>query len=276
MTIDAHHHFWKYDPAEYDWISEEMSGLRRDFLPENLEREAALAGVDGVVSVQARQTLEETGWLLDMASASALVWGVVGWVPLAAPDVGRSLEVFSGNPKFKGVRHVVQGEPDEKFLEREDFQAGIRELSRFGLVYDILIFERQLPQAISFVDRHPDQPFVLDHVAKPRIKDREFEPWNSRIRELAKREHVTCKISGMVTEADWRCWDAGQLRPYFETVLEAFGPGRLMFGSDWPVCLLGTGYGQWLGIVKEFLAGLSESERNMVLGGTAERVYFPA
>ena len=276
MTIDAHHHFWKYDPAEYDWISEEMSGLRRDFLPENLEREAALAGVDGVVSVQARQTLEETGWLLDMASASALVWGVVGWVPLAAPDVGRSLEVFSGNPKFKGVRHVVQGEPDEKFLEREDFQAGIRELSRFGLVYDILIFERQLPQAISFVDRHPDQPFVLDHVAKPRIKDREFEPWNSRIRELAKREHVTCKISGMVTEADWLCWDAGQLRPYFETVLEAFGPGRLMFGSDWPVCLLGTGYGQWLGIVKEFLAGLSESERNMVLGGTAERVYFPA
>ena len=273
MKIDAHHHFWKYDPVEYDWISEEMSAIRRDFLPPHLKEESALAGIDGVVSVQARQTLAETAALLEFARDHAFIWGVVGWVPLVAPDAAGHLEAFAAESKFRGVRHVLQGEPDDLYLLRDDFNAGIRALRRLDLVYDLLIFERHLPQTITFVDRHPSQVFVLDHAAKPRIKEGVFEPWNTRLRELAKRENVFCKLSGLVTEADWGGWTDEQLRPYAETVLEAFGPARTMFGSDWPVCLVASEYRRWLETVEHFARGLSRSEQAQLFGGTAARAY---
>ena len=273
MKIDAHHHFWKYSPAEYDWINEEMSVLRRDFLPADLEAEIKAAGIDGVVSVQARQVVAETAALLDFARENAFIRGVVGWVPLVSPKVTDELVAFAAEPKLRAVRHVLQGEPDEMYMLREDFNAGIRALRPFGLVYDILIFEQHLPQTMKFVDRHPSQVFVLDHVAKPRIKEGLFESWNANIRELAKRENVYCKISGMVTEADWNGWTADQLRPYVETVFEAFGPARTMFGSDWPVCLVASGYGRWLETVQQWTAALSPAEQAQFFGETAQEAY---
>jgi L-fuconolactonase len=273
MTIDSHHHFWNYDPVEYGWIDESMKVIRRDFGPADLASEIKAAGIDGVVSVQARQSLEETAWLLETAGAHDFIRGVVGWVPMVSPTVRADLERFVAQPKFKGVRHVVQAEPDDQFILRPDFNNGVRALKEFGLVYDILIFERHLPPTIEFVDRHPEQVFVLDHIAKPKIKDGEVEPWARNIRELAKRPHVSCKVSGLVSEADALSWTEEGLRIYFDTVLEAFGPRRLMFGSDWPVSLVACGYGRWLEIVKKFASHLSESEREQLLGGTAVSVY---
>lgn len=273
MTIDAHHHFWRYDPAEYGWIDGEMKAIRRDFLPDDLRGEIAAAGIEGVVSVQARQSLAETRWLLDLAGAHDFIKGVVGWVELASPQAGENLERLAANPKFKSVRHVVQGEPDDHFILRGDFNRGIRELKRFSLAYDILILERHLPQTIRFVDAHLDQPFVVDHIAKPEIRDGAFEHWNTHIRELARRPNVFCKVSGMVTEASYTSWTPGQLKPYFETVLEAFGPGRLMFGSDWPVCLVACGYARWHSIVSAWVAELSAPEQDRILGGTASEFY---
>jgi len=273
MRIDAHHHFWAYDPDAYAWISEQMAVIRRDFLPEHLAEELAGAGLGGAVSVQARQSLEETEWLLALAHANEFIRGVVGWVPLIAEHVAATLERFAGNPKLRSVRHVLQDEEDDAYMLRDDFNRGIRALREFGLVYDILIFERHLPQTIEFVDRHPDQPFVLNHCAKPRIREGILSPWRERIRELAERQNVSCKISGLTTEADWTNWQPADLRPYVETVLDAFGPDRTMLGSDWPVCLVATGYTQWFETVSGFLAGLSQSERTAVRGGTAARVY---
>jgi L-fuconolactonase len=274
MTIDAHHHFWKYSPEEYGWIDDEMAVIRRDFLPADLRAAAREAGVDAVVSVQARQTVEETRWLRDLAGKNDFIAGVVGWVPLVLPDVGGQLkELAAREPKLKGVRHVLQGEADERYMLRDDFNAGIRPLKRLGLAYDVLIFERHLPQTIEFVDRHPGQVFVLDHVAKPRIRENILSPWRENIRELARRENVYCKISGMVTEADYRAWKPAQLRPYVDVVLDAFGPERLMAGSDWPVCLVACGYSRWWQIVREFIAALSPAEQSKVLGGTAARAY---
>lgn len=272
MKIDSHHHFWKYDPVEYGWIDESMRAIRRDFLPEHLRAEITAAGVDGVVSVEARPSVVETQWLLDFASQHDFIKGVVGWVELVSPNVGADLERFAANPKFKSVRHVVQGEPDG-FILRDDFNRGICELKRFELVYDVLIFERQLPQTIRFVDAHPDQIFVLDHIAKPRIKENVLEPWRKNIRELAQRENVFCKVSGMVTEADYQRWTEDQLRSYFETVLEAFGPNRMMFGSDWPVCLVACGYGRWRQLVRDWINQLSKAEQDRILGGTAIEAY---
>jgi len=273
MVIDAHHHFWSYDPAQYGWIDERMRVLRRDFLPGDLKGDIDAGGVDGVVSVQARQTVEETRWLLELASANEFIRGVVGWVPLASEPVEEELGRFAGERKLKAVRHVVQDEPDENFILREDFNEGVRKLAKYGFVYDILIYERHLPQAIEFVDRHPGQVFVLDHVAKPRIKDAAISPWRENIRELAKRPNVYCKISGMATEADWATWTAAQLRPYVAVVLEAFGPRRVMFGSDWPVCLVATTYLRWVEVVREFIATLSAAEQDRIMGGTAVEAY---
>ena len=273
MTIDAHHHFWRYDPVEYGWINEAMGTIRRDFLPTHLQAEIAAAGIDGVVSVQARQTLVETTALLECARENPFIQGVVGWVPLVSPGVAQDLEAFAGEGKLRAVRHVLQDEPDEGYMRRDDFNAGLRTLRRFGLAYDLLIFERQLPQTIRLVDRHPEQIFVLDHVAKPRIREGMAHPWATDLRELARRENVFCKLSGMVTEADWRGWTEEQLRPYAETVLEAFGPARTMFGSDWPVCLVASSYGRWLETVRQFAAALSEAEQARIFGGTAQAAY---
>ena len=273
MKIDSHHHFWKYSVGEYPWIGDAMAPLRRDFLPEHLKAEIAAAGIDGVVSVQARQTVGETEWLLSLADGNDFIKGVVGWVPLAETSVREVIAKFATNPKLRAVRHVVQDEPDDRFILGGDFNRGVSVLRDFGLVYDILIFERQLAASIEFVDRHPKQVFVLDHIAKPRIKDNAIEPWRANIREMARRENVFCKVSGMVTEADWKTWTWEQMRPYFDAVLEAFGPKRLMFGTDWPVCLAASGYARWVELVRRFAGGLSADEQAWLFGKTAIEAY---
>ena len=273
MIVDSHQHFWRYDAKEYDWIGDDLAAIRRDFLPEDLSRELGPAGVDAVVSVQARQSLGETRWLLELAGAHDFVAGVVGWVPLVSSTVADTLAELAANPRLCGVRHVLQGEADPDFAARRDFNEGIAALRGLGLAYDILIYERQLPVATALVDRHPDQVFVVDHVAKPRIRDAVVSPWRERIRELGRRPNVFCKLSGMVTEADPRAWTHASLEPYAHAVLEAFGPSRVMFGSDWPVCLAACSYSQWLAAVRELCGGLSAAERERVLGGTARLAY---
>lgn len=272
MRIDAHHHFWKYDPSEYGWIDDSMAVLRRDYLPRDLQGEIAAAGVDGVISVQARQSLDETRWLCELAAENHFIQGVVGWVPLVE-DVKAHLETLAHCHSLKAVRHVVQDEPDDQFLMRDDFNRGIDALGDFWLTYDILIYERHLPTAIEFVDRHPHQTFVLDHLAKPRAKDHALEPWGTNIRKLAERENVYCKFSGLATEADWVNWSEADLRPYWDVVLDAFTPRRLMFGSDWPVCLLATGYRSWYDLCCRFAGELSKDEQARFFGGTAVEAY---
>lgn len=273
MIIDTHHHYWQYNPVEFDWIDDEMAAIRRSFLPADLQQTLAGTGVEGVVTVQARQCLAETDWLLALAAETGFMRGVVGWVPLAAENISELLAQYASNRWLKAVRHVVQGEPDPEFILGNDFNRGISALKDFNLVYDILILERQLPNTIRFVDRHPNQQFVLDHVAKPCIKAGELEPWAANLRELARRPNVSCKISGMVTEADYRSWTAEQLQPYFDVVLEAFGPKRLLYGSDWPVCLVAAGYDRWIGTVKSALGKLSASEQELLFSRNAIQTY---
>lgn len=273
MIIDTHHHYWQYNPVDFDWIDDEMAAIRRSFLPADLKQTLDAVGVDGVVSVQARQKLEETDWLLQLPTENEFMRGIVGWLPLASENISDVLAQYATNPWLKAVRHVVQGEPDPEFILRKDFNRGISKLKDFNLVYDILIFERQLPNTIRFVDQHPTQAFVLDHIAKPRIKANELEPWATNLRELAKRENVSCKLSGMVTEADFKNWTSDQLQPYFDVVLEAFGPQRLLFGSDWPVCLVATEYSAWLSLVKQVLGKLSQHEQELIFSQNAIQTY---
>lgn len=271
--IDSHQHLWKFTDEQYGWIEPTWRELRRDFLPADAEREIRRAGIDGIVAVEARTSLDETRQLLQFAAEHAFIRGVVGWAPLTDPELPAMLDAFSGHAKLRGIRHVLQGEPDPRYMLRDDFNRGIAELTRRGLVFDICIFEHHLPQTIEFVDRHPGQVFVLDHIAKPRIRDGAMEPWRANIRELARRPHVFCKASGMVTEANPKAWDEAQLWPYFDTVVEAFGAARLMFGSDWPVCLLGSGYRRWYETVVTWLDVLPAADQARVLGGTAVEVY---
>ena len=273
MIIDSHHHYWHYNPVEYDWIDDSMKVIRADFLPEKLEKAIQEAGVDGVVSVHARQSVEETDWLIELAHQNQFMKGVVGWLPLISDNIETYLLKYSGEPLLKGVRHVVQGEPDPEFILRSDFNRGVSLLKKYSLVYDILILERQLPNTIRFVDQHPDQVFVLDHIAKPLIERNELSPWKENIQELAKRNNVSCKISGMVTEADYQHWTPQQLLPYFEVILEAFGPDRLLFGSDWPVCLVATSYKSWADLVKDIISPFSETEQAKIMGGNALIIY---
>lgn len=273
MKIDSHHHFWKYNEKEYGWMDERMARIRRDFLPADLKREIDRAGIDGVVSVQARQTVEETRFLLALAERREFIKGVVGWVPLIDPNVREAMAEFSAQKKLKGYRHVLHDERDDRYMMRDDFNSGVKAVTEAGLIYDILIFEKHLPQTIEFVDRHPRQVFVVDHIAKPRIRDGYLSPWQSRINELARRENVYCKISGLAAEADWQNWTEAELKPYLDTVVEAFGPKRLMFGSDWPVCLLAVEYDRWSRIVTEYVASLTAAEQSRILGGTAVEAY---
>ncbi|MFQ5740263.1 MAG: amidohydrolase family protein [Acidobacteriota bacterium] len=273
MRVDSHHHFWSYDPAEYGWMSPGMGRIQRDFLPPDLKTEIEAAGIDRVVSVQARQTLEETEWLLALAAEFDFIAGVVGWVPLVSPRVRGDLERLARNTPLKGVRHLLQDEPDDDYMLKAEFNQGVGLLRDFGLTYDILIFERHLSQTIEFVDRHPHQVFILDHIAKPRIRDGVISPWKENMRELARRKNVFCKVSGMATEAHWDAFTEDDLRPYLEVVLDAFGPERLMFGSDWPVCLLACEYERWARVVRAFCKQLSHSERARIEGGTALDAY---
>jgi L-fuconolactonase len=271
--IDAHHHLWRYRSDEFPWIDEDMTALRRDFLPEDLLASMRAAGVEGAVVVQARQALAETDWLLDLADRHAWMRGVVGWAPLASDEFPAVLDRLVMHGKLKGLRHVIQDEPDEQYILSDAFNRGVSRLRGTALVYDILIYERHLPQTITFVDRHPGQVFVLDHVAKPLIRLGEREPWATHLRELARRENVFCKISGMVTEADPARWTPAGLQPYWEIALEAFGPQRLLAGSDWPVCELACSYTRWFELVRQWTEPLSVAEREGILGGNAIRAY---
>ena len=272
-VIDAHHHLWNYDTEDYAWIGPEMNVLRRDFMPADLHIEMQQAGVDGAIAVQARQTLQETEWLLSLAAQNEFMRGVVGWAPLIDAAVSDDLQRLAAQPKLKGIRHVLQDEPDDFYMLRNDFNAGITQLRRFNLVYDVLIFERHLPQTIQFLDRHPDQVFVIDHIAKPRIREGLLSPWRENLKELARRSHCFCKLSGVLTEADWQNWRPEGIHPYLDAALDAFGPNRCLFGSDWPVLLLADSYAGWVSTVKNFVSRLSSTEQARVLGGTAAEVY---
>jgi L-fuconolactonase len=275
MRLDSHQHFWSFDEREYDWIDERMSRIRRDFAPADLEPLLKRNGFDGSIAVQVRQSLQETESLLDLAGKHHFIRGVVGWVDLRSPDVRSALERFSQNPRFRGVRHVVQAEPDDRFLLREDFLRGVALLRDFDLAYDILVYHHHLPAVIEFVERLPDQRLVLDHIGKPAIARSEIEPWASAIRKLGKRENLYCKVSGMVTEASWDGWKKSDFTLYLETVLEAFGSARLVFGSDWPVATLAASYEEVVGIVDDFFSILSTAERDALFGGNAVALYGP-
>ena len=272
VRIDSHQHFWVYDSEEFGWTGGPDSPISKSFAPEQLGPLLSANGFDGAVAVQARSSLAENDYLLGLADVHDFIRGVVGWVDLLSPDVEAQLAKYASHPKFKGVRHIAQGEADD-FLAREDFARGVKALSAFGLTYDILIYHRQLPAAIELVRKFPEQPFVVDHIAKPDIKGGALEPWKERIRELAKHETVMCKVSGMVTEADASAWKDGDFAPYLETVFEAFGPSRLMYGSDWPVCLLGADYAGALGIVERATAEWSEADRERLFGGNCAAFY---
>ena len=271
--IDTHHHFWNYSAKEYDWINDDMKAIRKDYLPVDLLKEIKAAGVDGAVSVQARQTVEESDWLLGMAEKNDFLKGVVGWVDLRGKGVDKDLERLAKHKKFKGVRHVVQGEPDDNFILGAAFNEGIKKLLKYDLRYDILILEKHLKPSIAFVAKHPKQVFILDHIAKPRIKERILSPWRENMMELAKRPNVYCKISGMLTEADWKKWSAADLAPYFDTTLQAFGPKRLMLGSDWPVMLVAGKYKQWVDMVKQVVSRYSAAEQERILFKNAVEAY---
>ena len=273
MHIDAHQHFWVYDPREYGWIDDLMAALRRDFLPEALKPELERAGFQGCVAVQARQTIEETRWLLELAASSPFILGVVGWVDLQSPLVRSQLQAFAGNPKLIGVRHVVQGEPDDRFLLRPEFLRGISVLEEFDLAYDILIYTKHLPVAAEFVRQFPRQRFVLDHMAKPPIKSASLQPWARGIRELAAFPNVFAKLSGLVTEADWQQWKPEHLAPYLDVAFECFGAERLLIGSDWPVCTVAASYSRAVGVVKDYLARYSPQDQQAVMGGNAQRFW---
>jgi len=273
MRIDAHQHFWIYDSGEYGWIDESMASLRRNFLPSDLKPELDRSGVQGCVAVQARQSLEETRWLLELAEQFSFVMGVVGWVDLLSSDVRSQLNALAANPKLVGIRHIVQSEPDDRFLLRPDFMRGIAVLEEFDLAYDILIYPKHLPVAAEFVRQFPRQRFVLDHMAKPPIKSGSIKAWADGIRELSAFPNVYCKLSGLVTEADWQYWKQQDITPYLDSAFEAFGPERLMAGSDWPVCLVAAPYRQAMDVVNRYLESKSSAVREAVLGGNAQRFW---
>ena len=271
--IDAHQHFWGYNSADYGWIDDSMLKLRRDFLPADLQPELQAAGFHGCIAVQACHTLEETRWLLDLATAFPFILGVVGWVDLQSPDVRAQLQQLAANPRLLGIRHVVQSEPDDRFLLRPEFLRGVALLEEFDLTYDILVYPKHLPVAAEFVSRFPRQRFVLDHLAKPFIKRGELEPWRADLRHLAQFPNVYCKLSGMVTEADWQAWKPTAMNPYLETALESFGHDRLMIGSDWPVCTVAASYSQTMNLVTEFFADYPRHFRDAILGINAARFW---
>jgi L-fuconolactonase len=273
MNIDAHQHFWKYDARQYGWIDESMSALRRDFTPEDLKGELARNDFQRCIAVQARQTLDETRWLLELAEHHPFIAGVVGWVDLRSPELRHQLESLSPNPKLVGIRHIVQSEPDDRFLLQPGFLRGIALLEEFNLPYDILIYARHLPVAAKFVARFERQRFVLDHLGKPDIKGHGFGSWSKGIRELAKFPNVFCKLSGLVTEADWMSWRDCDLTPYLDVAFECFHADRLMIGSDWPVCTVAGSYSRVMNVVKDYASRLQRVEREAVLGRTAQTFW---
>lgn len=273
MRIDSHQHFWHYNSREYGWISDDMEILRKDYLPEQLESELSSAGFDGSVTVQARQSLAETKWLLDLAGKYDFIKGVVGWIDLCSPDAEEQIIQFSANTKLVGVRHVLHDEPDDNFMLSDSFLRGLSFLQRYGLAYDILVFPRHLSNTIQLVSQFPEQVFILDHIAKPLIRDRIISPWKEDIEKLAGFSNVWCKLSGMVTEANVKSWRQDDLIPYLDVVFNAFGTDRLLAGSDWPVCRLAGSYKQVMQVIMDYTRTMPDEERKKILGENAMKAY---
>jgi L-fuconolactonase len=273
MKIDSHQHFWIFNSIEYGWIEKGMEILRRDFLPEEFSHLLRLNGFDGSVVIQARQSLPETKWLLELADKHSFIKGVVGWLDLCSSELEEQLVYFSSFGKLKGVRHVIHDEPDDDFMLRDNFQHGLSMLEKFGLTFDLLIFPKHLPAAIKLVRQFPGQPFVLDHISKPLIRENLLEPWKEHIGLLSVHPNICCKLSGMVTEANWKNWNKETFKQYLDVVFSAFGEDRLMVGSDWPVCLLGGEYKNVLDIVQDYIEPLNRTARNKILGENCERFY---
>lgn len=272
MTIDSHVHFWKFNRTRDAWITDDMKVLQQDYLPEHLSLTLKRNDIDGVVAVQASQEEVETRFLCELAKTHPIIKGVVGWIDLQAENVEERLQHFAQYPEIKGYRHIVQGEPDD-FLLSKNFQRGISALQPFNYTYDILIYPRQLPAAIKFVESFPGQRFVIDHCAKPMIKKKEIDEWAANIRTIAQHPNVYCKLSGLLTEAVWKEWSAAEFYPYLDVVFDAFGTNRLMFGSDWPVILLSGMYVQWKSLVEKYMEKLPQEEKDLVLGENARDFY---
>lgn len=273
MVIDSHQHFWKYEPVKHSWIDDDMSVIRRDFSPSDLAKVYQENSIDGCVAVQADQTLEETDFLIDLASINNFIKGIVGWVDLRAENIENVLEKYSTDKIVKGFRHVVQGEADHNFLLRPNFSRGISLLEKHNFTYDILVFPHQLGSVLEFVKKFPHQKFVIDHIAKPYIKDGYFEGWATMMTAIGKHKNVSCKMSGMVTEADFNTWTPEQIHPYMDTALEAFGSKRILFGSDWPVCLVAGNYSKIKKLTTDFISQLSKIEQNSIMGNNAIEFY---
>jgi len=272
MRIDSHQHFWKFDPIRDAWIDASMEKIARDFLPEDLKPLLDQSKIDGCVAVQADQSETETEFLLDLAGRYDFVKGVVGWVDLRSPQLSERLEHYCNNSFFKGVRHIVQAEKDG-FMLQESFLKGIQQLKDFNLTYDILIFPHQLEEAVALVKKNPEQAFVLDHIAKPYIKDKKIDQWAKHINQLAAHQNVYCKLSGLLTEADWNHWQEEDFTAYLTVIMEAFGTDRLMYGSDWPVCLLAGSYPHVVRIVENFISSLSTDNQKKIMGQNAHHFY---
>lgn len=274
MKIDSHQHYWHYNSTDYGWMGEEMGAIRRDFLPADFLPELKSIAFDGSIAVQARQSAEETRWLLELADQYPHILGVVGWVDLRAEDVRQQLSDFAAHPRAVGVRHVIHDEPDVDFMLQPAFVRGVQQLVDFGLAYDLLLFQKHLPNALKLVQSCSSQQiFVLDHIGKPVFNGVAYLKWREGIRQLALNQNVYCKLSGMVTEVDWQHWEASDFEVYLQLLLDKFGADRLMIGSDWPVCLVAGSYSKVMQVVQDFIAQLSPDEQSAILGGNAARAY---
>ena len=275
MTIDAHQHFWRYSPQSHKWITDEMSVLKKDFLPDDLLTLLQANQIDGCVAVQADQSDKETEFLIALANSYPYLKGVVGWIDLQLPirELEVRLQQLSKEEKLKGFRHIVQDEPSNAFMLQKSFMNGIETLSAFNFTYDLLIYPRQLPAAIELVSKFPRQAFVLDHIAKPSIRSGDIENWKKQVSELSEFENVYCKVSGLVTEATWNNWEYDQFVPYLDVIFETFGTSRIMFGSDWPVCLLAGQYQAVANIIIRYISHFSENEQIQIMGQNAVHFY---
>jgi L-fuconolactonase len=273
MRLDSHQHFWHYSPTEHTWMTPQMGILKHAFLPRDLLPLLESIHFDGSVAVQSRQNLEETRWLLELAEQHPFIKGVVGWVDLRSEQLSEQLQRFSRHPKLVGVRHIVHDEPDDQFMLQPEFRRGISQLREFNLTYDLLLFPKHLTVAARLVEEFPEQPFVLDHIAKPRIAEGSMSPWQEDMHQLARFPNVFCKLSAMVTETRWKQWQPGDFHPYMDVAFEAFGAGRLMIGSDWPVCTLSGEYQPVMKIVIDYLRKFSAEAQAAILGDNCARFY---